>query len=108
VIGLVVRLRASRDRRAAVTVVVVLVVAAAAYVLDMHVAAYRSLAAGTSDPVITGRYLLPLLSLYGVGLALAVSWLPRRLAAGVGGVLLAGLCLWQIGSLGILVERFYA
>jgi hypothetical protein len=58
--------------------------------------------------VITGRYLLPLMSLYGAGLALALTWLPRRVAAAGGGALLAGLCLWQIGSLGILVERFYA
>jgi hypothetical protein len=108
VVGLVVRLRSCRDRRGAITVVAVLAAAIAAYVLDMHVAAYRSLAAGTADPVITGRYLLPLLSLYGAGLALAVSWLPRRVAAVGGAVLLAGLCLWQIGSLGILVERFYA
>jgi predicted acyltransferase len=108
VVGLAVRVRAARDRRAAVTVLLVLLIGAGAYMLGMHVAAYRSLASGSLDPVITGRYLLPLISLYGLALALAVGWLPRRAGAVAGAVALAGLCVLQMGAMGILVERFYA
>jgi 4-amino-4-deoxy-L-arabinose transferase-like glycosyltransferase len=108
IVGLVVRVRASRDRRAAATVILVLLVGVAAYMVGMHVAAYRSLASGSLDPVITGRYLLPLISIYGLGIALAVGWLPRRVGAVAGAVVLAGLCVLQIGAMGILVERFYA
>jgi hypothetical protein len=108
VVGLAVRVRAARDRRAAVTVLLVLLIGAGAYMLGMHVAAYRSLASGSLDPVITGRYLLPLISLYGLAVALAVGWLPRRAGAVAGAVALAGLCVLQMGAMGILVERFYA
>jgi hypothetical protein len=89
VVGLALRLRAARDRRAAVTVLLFLLIGAGAYMLGMHVAAYRSLASGSLDPVITGRYLLPLISLYGLALALAVGWLPRRVGAVAGAVALA-------------------
>ena len=108
VVGLVSRLRAGRVRGAELWALVLLIAGAVAYLLDAHIAAYRSLASGSSDPVITGRYLLPLISIYGLGTALAVSWLPRRLAGIGGGVVLAGLALLQLASMGILVERFYA
>ena len=107
-VGLVVRLRSVRTRPAALWVLAVFVVGAAAYLLDMHVAAYRSLAAGAGDPVVTGRYLLPLITIYGLGIALAVSWLPRRVAGVAGGVVLGGLALLQLSAMGILLERFYA
>jgi hypothetical protein len=107
-VGLAVRLRSVRSRSAALWVLAVFVVGALAYLMDMHVAAYRSLAAGTGDPVLTGRYLLPLISIYGLGIALAVSWLPRRVASVAGGVVLGGLTLLQLSAMGILLERFYA
>ena len=107
-VGLVVRVRSVRARSTALWVLAVFVVAAVAYLMDMHVAAYRSLAAGDSDPVVTGRYLLPLISIYGLGIALAVSWLPRRLAGVAGGFVLGGLAVLQLSAVGIVVERFYA
>jgi hypothetical protein len=107
-VGLFVRLRSVRARSTALWVLAVFVVGAVAYLLDMHVAAYRSLAAGAGDPVVTGRYLLPLITIYGLGIALAVSWLPRRLAGVAGGVVLGGLAVLQLSAIGILVERFYA
>jgi hypothetical protein len=107
-VGLAVRLRSVRSRSTALWVLAVFVVGAVAYLLDMHVAAYRSLAAGDGDPVVTGRYLLPLITIYGLGVALAVSWLPRRLAGLAGGVVLGGLALLQLSAMGIVFERFYA
>ena len=60
------------------------------------------------DPVITGRYLLVLLPLYGVMLALAVSWLPRRWGAMAAGALVGGVVVLQIAAMGVLFARFYA
>src|SRR5262249_25620999 len=61
-VGLV---RRRADVRRRLDVVVVALLAFAGYMAVLHVAAFRSLLA-SGDPVITGRYLLPLLSLYGV------------------------------------------
>ena len=107
-VGLGVRLRSVRARSTALLALGVFVIGAFAYILDLHVAAYRSLAAGTGDPVVTGRYLLPLITIYGLGIALAVSWLPRRVAGVAGGIILGGLALLQLSAMGILLERFYA
>ena len=83
-------------------------VAAAAYLFDMHVAAFKSLLAGSNDPVLTGRYLLPFMPVYGMVIALAVAWLPRRLAPVAAGAVTGGLCLLSIGALGFAVARYYA
>jgi hypothetical protein len=107
VIGLLVRLHSVRDRRAELWTLALFITGAAAYLVDAHIAAYRSLASGSTDPVITGRYLLPLMTIYGLGIALAVSWLPRRIAGVAGGVVLGGLMLLQLAAMGIVVERFY-
>jgi 4-amino-4-deoxy-L-arabinose transferase-like glycosyltransferase len=89
-------------------VAVVLVVTLVGMLLLLHAVAYRSIAGGSGDPIITGRYVLPLMAGYGTAIGLAVSWLPRRVGVGVGGALLALLVLLQLGALGITVERFYA
>lgn len=74
----------------------------------LHAIAFRSLASGSGDPIITGRYLLPLAPLFGIAVALTLSWLPRRQAIAGAGALLAVLVLVQLGALGITLERFYA
>jgi hypothetical protein len=74
----------------------------------LHAVAYRALVGQPLDPIITGRYLLPLAALYGVGVALAVSLAPRRWGAAAGGAVVAALALLQLSALGITVERFYA
>lgn len=89
-------------------VLAVLAVGAVGYLLMLHAVAYSSMLKVSSDPVITGRYLLPLLCLYGVGIALALSWLPRILAALLSGATVAGLAVLQLSALAIVVERFYA
>lgn len=87
---------------------VVLAVAAVGYLAMLHAVAYSSMLTLQSDPIITGRYLLPLLSLYGIGVALSLSWLPRALGAVLSGVLAAGLIVLQLSALAVLLERFYA
>jgi 4-amino-4-deoxy-L-arabinose transferase-like glycosyltransferase len=105
IVGLVVHRR--RLARAP-WVLAVLAVGALSCLLMLHAVAYSSLLTESGDPVITGRYLLPLLSLYGVGIALAVSWLPRALSSVMTGAVVAGLGVLQLGALAILLERFYA
>jgi hypothetical protein len=89
-------------------VVALFVVAGVAYLLDMHFAAFRALLAGSNDPVLTGRYLLPFMPVYGLAVALAVVWLPRRVAPVVAGAVTGGLCLLSIGAIGFAVARYYA
>jgi 4-amino-4-deoxy-L-arabinose transferase-like glycosyltransferase len=104
VVGLVVHRRALA-RRADVAIVCALT--AAGYLLLIHAVAFRGLLT-VPDPAITGRYLLPLLPLYGAGIALAVSWLRRELAVPLAVVVLVGLTWLQLAAFGLLFERFYA
>jgi hypothetical protein len=101
----VVRRRADVRRRC--DVVAVGLLAVVGYMAVLHVAAFRSLL-GSPDPVITGRYLLPLLPLYGVTVALAVAWLPRRWGPVAAGALVGGVVLLQLAAMGVLFARFYA
>jgi hypothetical protein len=104
VIGAVVHRRAIAARPAVAAVCAVTVVG---YLFVLHAAAYRSMLA-YPDPVITGRYLLTLMPLYGAGIALAVAWMPRRVGVAVGAVVLVGLSVLQVQALALLFERFYA
>jgi hypothetical protein len=88
-------------------VLAVFAVAVLGYLVLLHAVAIRSLLA-SADPVITGRYLLPLMPLYGAGIAFAVSWMPRRAALGVSTVALVGLTVVQVDALALLFARFYA
>jgi hypothetical protein len=101
----VVRRRADVRRRG--DVVAVALLAVVGYLAVLHVAAFRSLL-GSADPVITGRYLLPLLPLYGVMVGLAVAWLPRRWAPVAAGALVGGVVFLQLAAMGVLFARFYA
>jgi hypothetical protein len=104
VVGLVLR---RRDLRRRLDLVLVYAAAAIGYLALLHAAAFRSLLT-TSDPVITGRYLLPLIVLYGLAIALAVAWLPRRWAPVAGGAAVSCVLLLQVAAMGVLFERFYA
>jgi hypothetical protein len=99
------RRRAVRRRPAAAAVVAATIGATLAF---LHITAYRSMLGIPSDPVITGRYLLPLLPLLAVGAAYAVHALPRRAAAPLGGAVLGLAVVLQLNGLALVVERFYA
>ncbi|MEX2195744.1 MAG: DUF2142 domain-containing protein [Thermoleophilaceae bacterium] len=89
-------------------VLVVLAATAAAVVLGLHFAAYRNLLSNPGDPIIVGRYLFPLIALFGVAVAFVVSSLPRRAAPyAAGAVVVAGVLL-QLTGLGLSIGRFYA
>lgn len=105
VVALVVRRRAvARNGDAAI----VLTVAVVGLVFGLHYVAYRAMLTNPGDPIITGRYFLPLIGLFGAAVAVVATTLPKR--AGLvfaAAILAAGVCL-QWSSLGLLVERFNA
>jgi hypothetical protein len=72
----------------------------------LHISSYRDLQEG-GDPLITGRYLLPAISLFGLAIAWVVGSLPRRIAPWIGAVVLAGFVLFDIEGFLINAQRFY-
>jgi hypothetical protein len=76
--------------------------------LLVHLQAFRDLRVDPADPVITGRYLLPVLPVLGIAVAGALRALPTRLFAAAGGVTIAGGVLLQLAALAVTITRFYA
>jgi len=74
----------------------------------LHLTAYRLLLLEPGDPVITGRHVLPLISIVAVAAAAAGRVLPRRAGPYYAATLLAGLALLHLSGLGLTVARFYA
>ena len=86
---------------------IVLVMAPAVCLLGLlHVASYRALLGGP-DPLITGRYLLPLLGAIGAGAAVLVESLPRRAGAVLAGLVLSALALMSLSGIALTLARTY-
>jgi hypothetical protein len=74
----------------------------------LHLSSYVNMLINPADPLFTGRYLLPLVSILAIGVTVVVMALPRRLGAfAAGGLVAAGIVL-QVTGLGIAFVRFYA
>ena len=97
-----------RTTRRAGALGVVLLITFVGYLLAMHVAGYRSIASGSTDTVLTGRYLIPFVVLLGGMVAVGVSWLPRRALPVVASVLVFGALALHYASFGALMVRFHA
>ena len=88
---------------------VVLVAGAATMLLTLHYAAYRALLGnGATDPILVGRYLLPMIVIFGLALAFVVSSLPRRWGPWVGGAVLVAAVMLQLSGLALTVVRYHA
>ncbi len=75
----------------------------------LHYVSYRSLLSnGGTDPLILGRYLLPMIALFGLAIAFTVGSLPRRAGVIVAAVILAGGVLLSLAGIGLTMARFYA
>ena len=85
-----------------------LVLSGLSMVAVLHVSSYANMLVNPGDPVLTGRYLFPLLSLLAVGITVVVAALPRRIGAFASGVLLATGIVLQLSGLGMAFVRFYA
>jgi len=86
--------------------IVVVAAPAACLVALLHLASYRSVLGGP-DPLITGRYFLPLLGVIGIAAAVLVDTLPRRAGAVLAGALLTGLALISLSGIGLTLARTY-
>lgn len=74
----------------------------------LHYVSYRALLGnGGSDPLILGRYLLPMVSLFGLAIAFTVGSLPRRVGPLLGAVILSLGVILSLASIGITAARFY-
>jgi 4-amino-4-deoxy-L-arabinose transferase-like glycosyltransferase len=74
----------------------------------LHVSAYRDLQSPPFDPLLVGRYLLPLV----VAMGLAIAWvcisLPRRWGTLLGALVLTLFTVLSLSGLGLTIARFYA
>jgi 4-amino-4-deoxy-L-arabinose transferase-like glycosyltransferase len=86
--------------------VAVLVAMTVSMLALLQTASYRALRTGV-DPLITGRYLLPLIVVFGCTVAFAVSSLRPRIAAALGTLVLAGLLALNLSGLMLTLARFY-
>ena len=73
----------------------------------LHVAAWRDLQL-YGDPIITGRYLTPLLPVLGIAIAAVAGALPRRIGPGAVAALLGIEALLALSAIGTALVRFYA
>jgi len=88
--------------------VIVLVAGPALCMLALlHLASYRALLGYPLDPLITGRYLMPLLGAIGVAAAVLVDALPRRVGPVLAGALLCGLALMSLSGIALTLARSY-
>ena len=94
-------------RRIDLRVAAFLVLAFVALVLGLHWTDYHELEKG-SIGFMQGRYLFPVIGLFGLGVAGAVSLAPARRQAAATGAFVAGLFVFHLLALGLVIERFYA
>jgi hypothetical protein len=99
--------RARATLRARWDLTLMLAAAPVTLIAALHFAAYRNLQIDPSDPIIVGRYLFPLLPLFGVAVAVVVRALPRPASLALGTTLLLTGALLGISGLGMTAVRFY-
>jgi hypothetical protein len=75
--------------------------------LVLHVAAFESLLSNPGDPILTGRYLFPLISIWGLAIAAAAAILPRVLRAPGAAAVLGAAAMLDVLAFVLVIERFY-
>jgi 4-amino-4-deoxy-L-arabinose transferase-like glycosyltransferase len=78
-----------------------------ALLAGLHVTDYRAIIAG-QPAVIQGRYLLPLVALFGLAVGTLLTRLPRRWRGPACGTVLAGLLILQTLALASVARGYYA
>jgi 4-amino-4-deoxy-L-arabinose transferase-like glycosyltransferase len=79
---------------------------AVAGIAFLHVVSYLALL-NAPDPVIVGRYALPMIGLFALAVTFVATSLPRRLGPLFAAIVLASGVLLQLIGLGLTVARFY-
>jgi len=72
----------------------------------LHVVDYDSIIA-TGGPLLQGRYVLPVMSLFGLAVGFVVSRMPRRWRGPTCGAVLAVLLILQVLALGTIAQTYY-
>jgi len=75
--------------------------------LVLHVVAYESLVAN-GDPVLTGRYLFPLIGIWGLAVSASLSLLPRPVRAPAATAIVVSAALLDLLAFTLATARFYA
>jgi Predicted membrane protein (DUF2142) len=89
-------------------VIAFLLITGLSMIAVLHGSSYTNMLLNPADPLFTGRYLLPLVSILAIGVTVVVMALPRRLGAfATGGLVATGVVL-QLAGLGLALVRFYA
>lgn len=102
----VVRRRVLRQSWPAVALMLTLLVVSLGF---LHYVSYKSLLSTHGvEPLIVGRYLLPIISLFGLAIAFTIGSLPRRIGAPAAGVILGAGVVLQLAGIAITATRFYA
>ena len=81
-------------------------VAGIALLFGLHLTDYRSIIAA-EGPLLQGRYLLPIVGLFGLVVSLALVRLPRRWRGPGAGAVLAALLVLQILALATVTQAYY-
>jgi len=102
VVVVLVRTRAGADLVAA------LAAGALALLFLLHRVAYEHLQDGAGDPIIQGRYILPLAGIFALAVALLASSLRPAHARAFGATVIVAAALLQLAGLGLTFARFYA
>jgi 4-amino-4-deoxy-L-arabinose transferase-like glycosyltransferase len=84
-----------------------LALAAVVLLVGLHWTDYHQLVSGAGT-FMQGRYILPLIALFGLAVAQALSWLRGGARLAGAGVVLGGLFALELFSLGLVLTRFYA
>lgn len=110
IIGLYTALIARWRRiRASWPAVIVLLSLLVTNLVFLHYVSYRALLGnGATNPLIVGRYLLPMIALFGLAIAFTIGSLPRRLGPPVAAFVLSAGVLLSLTGIGITAVRFYA
>jgi hypothetical protein len=74
----------------------------------LHVSGYRNLQGPPFDPLLVGRYLLPLAIFIGLAIAYVCVSLPKRLGSLLGTLVLTLFLVLCLAGLGLTIGRFYA
>jgi hypothetical protein len=88
--------------------VLVLLAVTLGMMLVLHVSAYRSLQGPPFDPLLVGRYLLPLAVPMALAVAFVCRMLPRRWGALLGALVLTLFTVLSLSGIALTVSRFYA
>jgi hypothetical protein len=88
-------------------VVAFLAAACVALLAGLHWTDYHKLENG-EPAFMQARYLFPVISVMGIALAGAVSLVPVPLRGALAGAAIAGLLVFHVFALGLMLERFYA